>query len=316
QDARQRRIAQSAAGLQGVSEMVRPVIRRLGAESACDRHLGHHGRAAASDQAPVDQNDGRSGARSGDGGVHAGAPGADDEHVGSEMHCARFTRDDGARPSIAPVLTFIGRPRSHSTTTPARLTIGLQLATSAATNFRKSSGIPWTTVAPRDTITSWSCASRVVRFNASLSSDTTSPSRFPDRGRPQRHDAASTRPRSAMKKTPNIAASGKRSLLSKLGPGLITGAADDDPSGIATYSQGGAQFAYGMLGRVFFTYPLRVGIKFASARIGRVTGQGLAANIRRHYPAGLLYGIVGLLLVANTINIAADIGAMAAALKL
>ncbi|HKA46461.1 MAG TPA: divalent metal cation transporter [Burkholderiales bacterium] len=119
-----------------------------------------------------------------------------------------------------------------------------------------------------------------------------------------------------MKKTPNIAASGKRSLLSKLGPGLITGAADDDPSGIATYSQGGAQFGYGMLWTVFFTYPLMVGIQIVSARIGRVTGHGLAANIRRHYPAGLLYGIVGLLLVANTINIAADIGAMAAALKL
>ena len=112
------------------------------------------------------------------------------------------------------------------------------------------------------------------------------------------------------------AAPKKRSLLSKLGPGLITGAADDDPSGIATYSQGGAQFGYGTLWTVFFTYPLMVGIQIVSARIGRVTGQGLAANIRRHYPAWLLYGIVGLLLVANTINIAADIGAMAAALKL
>jgi len=106
------------------------------------------------------------------------------------------------------------------------------------------------------------------------------------------------------------------SLFSKLGPGLITGAADDDPSGIATYSQGGAQFGYGMLWTVIFTFPLMVAIQIVSARIGRVTGQGLAANIRRHYPVWLLYGIVGLLLVANTINIAADIGAMAAALKL
>jgi NRAMP (natural resistance-associated macrophage protein)-like metal ion transporter len=109
---------------------------------------------------------------------------------------------------------------------------------------------------------------------------------------------------------------GKHPLLSKLGPGLITGAADDDPSGIATYSQGGAQFGYGMLWTILFTFPLMVAIQLVSARIGRVTGHGLAANMRRYYPAWLTYGIVGLLLVANTINIAADIGAMAAALNL
>ncbi|MDB5927089.1 MAG: iron transporter [Betaproteobacteria bacterium] len=108
----------------------------------------------------------------------------------------------------------------------------------------------------------------------------------------------------------------KRSFLSKLGPGLITGAADDDPSGIATYSQGGAQFGYAMLWTILFTFPLMVAIQLVSARIGRVTGHGLAANMRRYYPAWLTYGIVCLLLVANTINIAADIGAMAAALKL
>ncbi|HEX2828374.1 MAG TPA: divalent metal cation transporter [Burkholderiales bacterium] len=101
-----------------------------------------------------------------------------------------------------------------------------------------------------------------------------------------------------------------------LGPGLITGAADDDPSGIATYSQAGAQFGFATLWTVLFTYPLMVGIQVVSARIGRVTGHGLAANIRSHYSPVLLYGIVGLLLVANTINIAADIGAMGAALKL
>ena len=109
---------------------------------------------------------------------------------------------------------------------------------------------------------------------------------------------------------------GKTSLWSRLGPGLITGAADDDPSGIATYSQVGAGFGYGILWTAFFTFPLMVGIQTVSARIGRVTGQGLAANIRRHYAPWLLYGIVLLLLVANTINIAADIGAMGAALKL
>ena len=106
------------------------------------------------------------------------------------------------------------------------------------------------------------------------------------------------------------------SLWSKLGPGLVTGAADDDPSGIATYSQVGAALGYGLLWTVFFTFPLMVGIQIVSARIGRVTGDGLAANIRRHYSPALLYGLVGLLLGANTINIAADIGAMGAALKL
>jgi NRAMP (natural resistance-associated macrophage protein)-like metal ion transporter len=107
-----------------------------------------------------------------------------------------------------------------------------------------------------------------------------------------------------------------RSWLSKLGPGLITGAADDDPSGIATYSQAGAQFGFGMLWTLIFTYPLMAGIQIVSARIGRVTGHGLSTNIRRHYPRWLLYFIVGLLLVANTINIAADVAAMGDALKL
>jgi NRAMP (natural resistance-associated macrophage protein)-like metal ion transporter len=105
-------------------------------------------------------------------------------------------------------------------------------------------------------------------------------------------------------------------LLKKLGPGLITGAADDDPSGIATYSQAGAQFGYGMLWSILFTTPLMIGIQIVSARIGRVTGHGLAANIRTHFPRPLLYFIVSLLLVANTINIAADLGAMGDALAL
>jgi len=108
----------------------------------------------------------------------------------------------------------------------------------------------------------------------------------------------------------------EQSWLKKLGPGLITGAADDDPSGIATYSQAGAQFGFNMLWTVLFTYPLMVGIQVVSARIGRVSGHGLATNIRRHYPAWLLYGVVGLLLIANTINIAADVSAMGEALKL
>jgi Mn2+/Fe2+ NRAMP family transporter len=97
---------------------------------------------------------------------------------------------------------------------------------------------------------------------------------------------------------------------------LITGAADDDPSGIATYSQAGAQFGFSMLWTVWLTYPLMVGIQMVSAEIGRVSGHGLATNIRQHYPPWLLYSIVGLLLVANTINISADVAAMADALKL
>jgi NRAMP (natural resistance-associated macrophage protein)-like metal ion transporter len=105
-------------------------------------------------------------------------------------------------------------------------------------------------------------------------------------------------------------------LLKKLGPGLITGAADDDPSGIATYSQAGAQFGYGLLWSVLFTTPLMIGIQIVSARIGRVTGHGLAANIREHFPRPLLHFIVSLLLIANTINIAADLGAMGDALAL
>jgi len=104
--------------------------------------------------------------------------------------------------------------------------------------------------------------------------------------------------------------------LRSLGPGLITGAADDDPSGIATYSQAGAQFGFNALWTLVLTYPFMVGIQLVSARIGRVTGLGLAANIRRVYPPWLLYAIVVLLLVANLINIAADIAAMGEATRL
>jgi NRAMP (natural resistance-associated macrophage protein)-like metal ion transporter len=105
-------------------------------------------------------------------------------------------------------------------------------------------------------------------------------------------------------------------LADIMGPGLITGASDDDPSGIATYSQAGAQYGYALGWTLLLTYPLMCAIQMISAQIGRVTGRGLAGNMRRHYPASLLYGLVGLLLVANVINIGADLGAMAAALKL
>ncbi len=107
-----------------------------------------------------------------------------------------------------------------------------------------------------------------------------------------------------------------RRWFRQLGPGLITGAADDDPSGIATYSQAGAEFGFQMGWTVVLTYPLMVGIQMVSARMGRVTGHGLASNIRRHFPRPVLYAIVAMLVVANTINVAADIAAMGEALQL
>ncbi|MDM0120328.1 Nramp family divalent metal transporter [Variovorax arabinosiphilus] len=106
------------------------------------------------------------------------------------------------------------------------------------------------------------------------------------------------------------------SFLRHVGPGVVTGAADDDPSGIATYTQAGAQFGTGLLWTVFLSLPFMIAIQMVSARIGRVTGQGVAANLRDHMPRWLLLGLVGLLVIANTINIAADIGAMGEALQL
>ncbi len=108
----------------------------------------------------------------------------------------------------------------------------------------------------------------------------------------------------------------RRGLLAFLGPGLITGASDDDPSGIATYSQVGAQFGYSMAWVMLFIWPLMAAIQEVSARIGRVTGDGIAGNIREHYPRWLLQVIVALLLAANIINLGADLGAMGAALSL
>jgi Mn2+/Fe2+ NRAMP family transporter len=101
-----------------------------------------------------------------------------------------------------------------------------------------------------------------------------------------------------------------------LGPGLITGAADDDPSGIATYSQAGAQFGFQLLWTMFLTYPLMVAIQMVSARLGYVTGRGLAATVKAAFPPVVVYLIVGLLLIANTINVAADLAAMGEATRL
>jgi len=104
--------------------------------------------------------------------------------------------------------------------------------------------------------------------------------------------------------------------LGRLGPGLITGAADDDPSGIATYSQAGAQFGLNMLWPMLFTYPLMVAVQAVCARVGRVTGQGLAFNLREVFPNWAAVILVALLFVANTINIGADIAAMGASAQL
>jgi len=100
------------------------------------------------------------------------------------------------------------------------------------------------------------------------------------------------------------------------GPGVITGAADDDPSGIATYTQTGAQFGYGQLWLAIFALPLMTAVQEACARIGAVTGKGIAAVIKDNYSKKILYFVVMLVLAANTINIGADIGAMAAAVRL
>src|ERR1700681_2882767 len=105
-------------------------------------------------------------------------------------------------------------------------------------------------------------------------------------------------------------------VLRLLGPGLVTGAADDDPSGIATYSQAGAQFGYGLLWTVFLTTPFMIAIQLVSAQIGRVTGKGIIANVKDFAPRWLVISLVALLVIANTFNIAADLAAMGEALSL
>ena len=117
--------------------------------------------------------------------------------------------------------------------------------------------------------------------------------------------------------TPALDAPGKTRKLSEiLGPGLITGASDDDPSGIATYSQAGAQFGYDLGWTLLFSWPLMCAIQEISARIGRVTGRGIAGNLRQNYPRAAVVFMVTLLVTANTINLGADVGAMGAAFNL
>src|SRR5439155_25243502 len=101
-----------------------------------------------------------------------------------------------------------------------------------------------------------------------------------------------------------------KKVLKILGPGIITGASDDDPSGIATYSQTGAQFGYGQLWTAVFMLPFMTAVQEACARIGAVTGKGIVAVVKENYNKKIVYAVVGLVLIANTINIGADIGAM------
>lgn len=122
--------------------------------------------------------------------------------------------------------------------------------------------------------------------------------------------------RSAAGKPKNRFPRTTRGWLQRLGPGLITGAADDDPSGIATYAQAGAQFGFGLAWTLLLTYPLMVVIQAISARIGRTTGHGIAGILRRHYPNWVLQSIVTLVFAANVLNIGADLGAMAEAARL
>ena len=144
-----------------------------------------------------------------------------------------------------------------------------------------------------------------------MAQDATNPegASAPQEPEPSRGGAAPPSPRLAEVR-------GLRRFISAIGPGLITGAADDDPSGIATYVQTGAQFGYGQLWTALFVMPLLTAVQEASARVGAVTGRGLAAVMRDSYGARLVYAMIALLLVANTINIGADIGAMGAAAQL
>jgi NRAMP (natural resistance-associated macrophage protein)-like metal ion transporter len=114
----------------------------------------------------------------------------------------------------------------------------------------------------------------------------------------------------------SVVGTSKPRLLQVLGPGLITGASDDDPSGIATYSQVGAQFGYGLGWIMLFSYPLMCAVQMIAARIGRTTDHGIAGNLRRYYPVSLTRVIVVLLFIANVINLGADLGAMGEAVTL
>src|SRR5246500_4230096 len=124
-------------------------------------------------------------------------------------------------------------------------------------------------------------------------------------------------PRRSMTETTRPVSKPSRGVVLRLlGPGLVTGAADDDPSGIATYSQAGAQFGYGLMWTMVLCYPLMSAVQLVSAHIGRVTGAGLANNLVSTFPKRFVGLLIGILLLANTINIGADLSAMAEAARL
>lgn len=110
--------------------------------------------------------------------------------------------------------------------------------------------------------------------------------------------------------------SGAEELLQRLGPGLVTGAADDDPSGIATYSQAGAQFGFSMLWTMLLSFPLMAAVQEICGRLGRITGMGVAANLAKYYPKALVRSLVAMLCLANIFNLSADVSAMASAVQL
>src|SRR6476620_6631220 len=123
----------------------------------------------------------------------------------------------------------------------------------------------------------------------------------------------------AIRRGPTIRTSVRTTLMEitgDIGPGVITGAADDDPSGIATYSQAGAQFGYGLLWTMLLTYPLMSAVQLVSAHIGRVTGTGLANSLTQAFPKRIVGVLIGILLLANVINIGAELSAMAASAQL
>jgi Mn2+/Fe2+ NRAMP family transporter len=127
--------------------------------------------------------------------------------------------------------------------------------------------------------------------------------------------SAAPEPPADPERSPAVGPSKPR-LLAVLGPGLITGASDDDPSGIATYSQAGAQFGYALAWTMLLTYPLMAAVQMVAARVGRATGHGLAGALARHAPNWALQALVALLVFANTANLGADLGAMADAARL
>src|SRR4051794_41171460 len=140
---------------------------------------------------------------------------------------------------------------------------------------------------------------------------------MPSRRRAARiHPNGTSSPRGSRGKSRMTDRQKSKSFVARLGPGLVTGAADDDPSGIGTHSQIGAQFGYALSWTFVLSFPLLFVIQTVAAEIGCVSGRGIAANLRRHYPRAVLYSAIALLLVANVINLGADLNAMGASLQM